>query len=82
MGEEILKIELSELLKTVRFKRSTGPVIEGSGSIDTLRDRCAELRDSHGQDAGQALLNFVNAANWLTESGFPFKIEFAVVLKT
>lgn len=32
MGEEILKVELGELLQTIRLKRSNGTIIEASGA--------------------------------------------------
>jgi hypothetical protein len=79
MSEEILKIELAELLKTVRLKRKNGTVLEAS-DIEGIRDCCAEVRDSDSH-LGELLFQFFNLAAQLTEKSFPVRIEFAVKMR-
>jgi len=76
MSEEILKVQLSELLRTVRFKRKNGTVLEAS-DMDGVRDCCAEIRDADSA-AGAALFDFFNLAARLTEKTFPVQVEFAI----
>ena len=73
---EILKIELSELLQTVRLKRQNGTVLEAS-DINAVRDCCSEIRNTN-KDAGQALLDFFNLAENIRQDWFPVRVEFAV----
>ncbi len=78
MSEEILKIELRELLQTVRLKRANGTILEGSG-IQAVRDCCAEIRNSD-QNAAEELFQFFNLADRITAKTFPIQIEFAVTV--
>lgn len=79
MSEEILKVTLAELLKTVRLRRKNGTIIEASG-IEAIRDCCNEIRDSD-PNAGQALFDLFNLAARVTENTFPIQVEFAVTMK-
>lgn len=81
MTEEILKIQLRELLDTIRLKRRNGTVLEASG-IESARDCCADLRrgeiDSNSSDM---LFQFLNLADQIAKESFPIQIEFAVISK-
>jgi ABC-type methionine transport system ATPase subunit len=79
MSEEILKIELVELLKTVRLKKSNGIVLEAS-DMEAVRDICSQIRGENAH-AGQLLSDFFNAASKLTDAQFPIAVEFAVTME-
>lgn len=78
MTEEILKIQLRELLNTIRLKRKNGTVLEASG-VNAARDLVVELRgedlDRHSEEV---LCAFLNAAAAVSSDSFPVQIEFAI----
>lgn len=80
MSEEILKIELAELMRTVRLKRKNGTVLEAS-DIEGIRDCCSELR-SDDQQAADMLFQFFNLASQISESSFPLGVEFSVNVRS
>jgi len=79
MSEELLRVELAELLKTVRLKRNNGVVIEAA-QLEAIRDCCEEVRRTDPA-AGEALFQFFNLAGRLTENTFPVKVGFSLTLK-
>lgn len=80
MSEEILKVELAELLQTVRFKRPDGTILEGT-NIEAIRTCCSQLRPGMQEAVVDVLFQFINAADRIAGKEFPIRVEFAVRVK-
>lgn len=81
MTEEILKVQLAELLETIRLKLKGGPIIEVAGA-DAAADECRKLPDNIlSQHERDLLSRFCKALADVTADTFPIKFEFAVKMQ-
>lgn len=75
MSEQVLKVQLGELLQTVRLRRADGIVIEAAG-CEAARDYCARVRESDPH-AYEVLTRFFALAAQISDPSFPVQVEFA-----